>query len=357
MSNPLDEETLRENSRRLIAAAEKGDVQRVRELLPLSDPNSSDRHSALIWASTNGHAEVLKELIEASDIKRGDIFATLMRNAEVYEHAECLEVLLPYVPMFHQNSTFVFNELFVSAATNKTESCLKVLLPYVDPKANHSAALKRAVEGKHAACIEFLIPLSDTTGIDATQQLLEAVETQTLHCIKVLLPLCRSLHETNVLTEVLRHHKRPEEILEMVAPFCDPSYNDSEALFFAVKNELTQSVAVLAKVCDVSAANSRALALAEEKFLKPICEILYQNSDLRAAWETLNERLSWLKPEDVEEYKQNTHPRLYELLSIREQQEMLSQVALQAQNEQLEKRRHKDVAADGNYEEPKRRKI
>lgn len=345
-----------EHLRHFMAAVRDGHVQRVRELLPLSNPTSSERQSALIWASTNGHAEVLKELIEVSDITRGDIFATLLRNAEVYEHAECLEVLLPHIPVVYPNG-FDYLALFISAATNETDACLKVLLPYVDPKAGRSAALKRAVEGKHAACIEFLIPLSDTADIDATEQLLEAVETQTMHCIKVLLPLCRNLHQTNVLTEVLRHHKRPEEILEMVAPFCDPSYNDSEALFFAVKNEMTQSVAVLARVCDVSAANSRALALAEEKFLKPICEILYEHSDLRAAWNTLDERLSWLKKEDVEEYKQNTHPRLYDLLSIIVQQDMLAQVALQAHHEQLEKRRNNDADVNHCCEEPKRRKI
>lgn len=357
MSNTVDESRLCENTHHLTLAAEKGDVHRVRELIPLSNPNSYEWKSALIWASTNGNAEILKALIEASDITRGDIFATLMRNVEVYEHAECLEVLLPYIRSLCHNSDIVLDELFVSAATNETENCLNVLLPHVDPKRNGSVALKRAVEGKHTACIEFLTPLSDTNGIDATQQLLEAVETQTMHCIKVLLPLCRTLHETNVLTEVLRHHKHPEEILQMVAPFCDPSYNDSEALFFAVKNELTQSVAVLAKVCDVSAANSRALALAEEKFLKPICEILYENSDLRAAWETLNERLSWLKKEDIEEYKQNTHPRLYELMSIQEQQAMLTHVALLAQNEQFEKRRNKDVEEGESHEEQRRRKM
>lgn len=345
-----------EHLRHFMAAVRDGHVQRVRELLPLSNPTSSERQSALIWASTNGHAEVLKELIEVSDITRGDIFATLLRNAEVYEHAECLEVLLPHIPVVYPNG-FDYLALFISAATNETDACLKVLLPYVDPKASRSAALKRAVEGKHAACIEFLIPLSDTTDIDATQQLLEAVESETMHCIQVLLPLCRSLHETNVLTKVLHRHNRPEEILEMVAPFCDPSYNDSEALFFAVNNEMTRSVAVLAKVCDVSAGKSRALALAEEKFLKPICEILYEHSDLKAAWETLNVRLSWLKKEDVEEYKQKTHPRLYELLSIVVQQEMLAQVAAQAHHEQLEKRRNKDADVEANVEEPKRRKI
>lgn len=345
-----------ENIRHFMAAVRDGQVERMRDLLPLSNPTTSEIRSALIWASTNGHAAVLKELIDISDITRGDIFATLLRNVEVYEHAECLEVLLPHIPVVYPNG-FDYLGLFISAATNETDACLKVLLPYVDPKASRSAALKRAVEGKHAACIEFLIPLSDTTDIDATQQLLEAVESETMHCIQVLLPLCRSLHETNVLTKVLHRHNRPEEILEMVAPFCDPSYNDSEALFFAVNNEMTRSVAVLAKVCDVSAGKSRALALAEEKFLKPICEILYEHSDLKAAWETLNVRLSWLKKEDVEEYKQKTHPRLYELLSIVVQQEMLAQVAAQAHHEQLEKRRNKDADVEANVEEPKRRKI
>ena len=348
-----NEDTQNEHARSFMEAVREGNVQHVRELLSVYSPTSSERQSALIWASTNGHAAVLKQLIEVSDIQRGDIFATLLRNAEVYEHAECLEVLLPYIPNFHHNSAHVFDELFVSAATNKTESSLKVLLPYVDPKANHSAALKRAIEGKHTACIEFLIPVSDTHGIDATQQLLEAVETKEAHCVEVLLPLCSRLHETNVLTEIIRHRRHPENLLAMVAPFCNPSHNDSEALFFAVRQELTKSVAVLAQVCDVSAAHSRALALAEEKDLKAICELLYDGSDLDAAWETLNERLSWLKPEDVDEYKQHKHPRLYQL----RQQHMLATVALNAQKERLEQRRNSDDGNAAISEEPKRRKI
>lgn len=344
---------LRDNSLLLVSAAEKGDVQRVRELLPLSKPNSSEWKSALIWASTNGHAEVLKELIPLSDIKKWDIFSTLMRNAEVYEHAQCLEVLLPYIPLYYPNG-FDFDELFVSAATNKTADCLRVLLPHVNLfKYTGKAALKRAVEGKHAACVEFLLPLTDPSGIDATQQLLEAVAINDVYCIKVLLPLCHTLHETNVLTEIIRHNKYCEDVLDMVAPFCDPSYNDSEALFFAVRHELTKCVAVLAKVCDVSAANSRALALAEEKDLKSICELLYDNSDLNAAWDTLNERLSWLKKEDVEEYKQNKHPRLYQL----RQQHILTTVALNAQKERLEQRRNSDDGSVVISEELKRRKI
>jgi len=343
----------------LTEAAEEGNIHRVRELIPLCAGDIGVE--AVKWASINGHAEVLNELLPLTKISQWD-FSALIDNVKTYQRANCLEVLLPHIPTHYPRGDFNYQALFVKAAGNTSADMLKVLLPHVDPAFNNSAALKRAVSEGASRCVEFLLPLSDSSGIDASAVVLNMLANpeQTLDGFRVMLPLCRSLSETTVFSEIIRKNTHAswgytKKLLEMVAEVADASYNDSEALFLAVRNEWADCVEILAKVCDVGAANSRALVWAEEKEFKKICELLYDGSDVMVAWEELNKNLSWLKKDDLEEYKQSKHPQLYEFVSIQRQRAALTEVVNAVHSERIEQWRADNSNSTDAPEEPRRK--
>jgi len=116
--------TTPENTQFLIDAAEQGNTDEVRRLIPLSDPKYA-RSSALRIAAQNGHVQCVALLIPVSDPKEWDNFA--LQAAAVSGHSKCVELLIP-----------------VS-----------------EPKCDDSYALYRAVENGHTQCVDLLYPVSD----------------------------------------------------------------------------------------------------------------------------------------------------------------------------------------------------
>lgn len=280
------------NSNALTVAARDGDLEAVRRLLPISDPSVYD-YLPVTWAARYGYTEILQELIPVSQIERPGALASLMLWTAFEGHTECLNVLTPYTATIEVD----LNAVFKQAAIYGRVGILETLVPLVDPKYNHSQALTYAVMHRKSEAVEFLRPLSDIEGIDATQVLLEMVE------------------------------KRDEAGVKALIPLSNPRHNDSEALFVAINNHFDAGVRLLAPVSDVGSQNSRALVAALNKASNDIAELLYEGSDLRAVWDQLKK--DYYSFEDKQKY----YPRLYELMTVREQQQMLEQIALEAQAE------------------------
>ncbi len=78
--NNLDAKTLAENSDALCVAARDGELENVRRLLPVSDPNAYN-YQALTWASYYKYTDILLELIPVSDIGRAGVLQKLLNQA------------------------------------------------------------------------------------------------------------------------------------------------------------------------------------------------------------------------------------------------------------------------------------
>lgn len=81
----------------------------------------------------------------------------------------------------------VCNEVFHTAAAHNDRLTVELVLPYVDPKNDHSLALRRAVRNGHYDMVEFLIPISDPKAMKCSA-LLSAVERHDLKMVELLLP-------------------------------------------------------------------------------------------------------------------------------------------------------------------------
>ena len=64
----INEKQLQDNTKLLIEASEKGNVELIKQLIPVSDPHWYDSR-ALLKASEHGHAECVKLLIPVSNPK------------------------------------------------------------------------------------------------------------------------------------------------------------------------------------------------------------------------------------------------------------------------------------------------
>ena len=241
--NTIDEKTLAENSDALCLAAREGNIDEVRRLIPISDPSVYD-YQPLTWAVYYRYTDILRELVPVSDINRSGALHKLLDQAAVNGDAKSLEVLLSYYAATLPNDVYT-HQIFTSAAKSGNVECLNLLLPFCDPKNSDSKALKTAVLYKHIDAIEFLIPLSDTQGVQANEMLLDVVKTSEPHNSKS--------REVAVLLQL------PYLTLMTVA---DPKSNNSQAFRAAVRNNHLSCVTLLMPVSDANARNSEALRVA-----------------------------------------------------------------------------------------------
>mmetsp|Transcript_22390 Transcript_22390/g.55171 ORF Transcript_22390/g.55171 Transcript_22390/m.55171 type:complete len:167 (+) Transcript_22390:98-598(+) len=115
----------------LIAAAEAGDLGRVRELVAAGSDVSKaneDGWSPLIMASKGGHNDVVKLLLESKAAPNPDCVAhTALRAASIYGHTETLRILLaaggdPNFVSLHDRTPLM------GAAMGGHAECAKILL-------------------------------------------------------------------------------------------------------------------------------------------------------------------------------------------------------------------------------------
>jgi ankyrin repeat protein len=142
-----------ENSLALRWAADKGHLEIVKLLLPLSNPkaNNSD---ALRYAALHGHLEVVKLLLPLSDPEAYNSEA--LRSAAQNGHLEVVKLLLPVSDPKACNSYALR-----LAARNGHLEVVKLLLPLSDPKARNSEALRCASSNGHLEVVKLLSPVSD----------------------------------------------------------------------------------------------------------------------------------------------------------------------------------------------------
>lgn len=113
-----------ENTELLFEAAQDGNVEEVRRLIPISNPKHNDS-LALQVAASYGHTDCVKLLIPVSDPKTNDSAALGW------------------------------------AARYGSIECLKLLIAVSDTQSNNSVALRTAVLNGHTQCVDLLYGVSD----------------------------------------------------------------------------------------------------------------------------------------------------------------------------------------------------
>lgn len=184
------------NTQLLVQASQKGDVETVKRLLPISIPKSND-NSAFRIAATFGHLEIVKLLLPVSNPKANDSEA--LRQASYNGYTEIVKLLIPVSdPQAEDNFSLFW------AARKGYFDIVKLLIPVSDPQAADSLALEWAATFGHANIVEALIPVSNPNDYD--KALLCAAENECIECIKLLLPY--SNYNLVLTTPVLLHSER-----------------------------------------------------------------------------------------------------------------------------------------------------
>lgn len=105
-------------------AADEGDVEEVRRLIPISYC-AKWNSKPLINAARNGHTECVRLLIPVSDPKD---YNTALWFASGTGNVECVKLLLTVADPKHENS-----QSLVSAVIRKNQDIIDVLYPVSDP--------------------------------------------------------------------------------------------------------------------------------------------------------------------------------------------------------------------------------
>jgi len=148
-----------------IQAVRDGDLEKVKLLLPISDP-SENNSDAIRWASYNGHLEVVKLLLSDPRVDSSDV-NTAIRYASSNGRTEIVKFLLadPRVDPSANNS-----DAIRWASNNGHLEVVKLLLsdPRVDSSYDINAAIRYASSNGHTEIVKLLLsdPRVDWRGID-----------------------------------------------------------------------------------------------------------------------------------------------------------------------------------------------
>ena len=118
----------------------------------------TEEHSALLGAAIHGDIERMKELISVTDPKNEDSYA--LRLAAEHGQIECVKLLIPVSDPKAKDS-----DALLMAVKNGNADIIKLLIPVSDPKATDSMSLETAVRFGYKQCILPLIPVSDLSWV------------------------------------------------------------------------------------------------------------------------------------------------------------------------------------------------
>lgn len=141
------------NTKLLIKAAEMGKTSELQRLLPISDPKAHDS-LALRWAAKHGHIECVHILIPASNPL--SMHSQALRNAAEGGFSDCVAALIPVSDPKDNDS-----EALRWAADERHVECVRLLIPVSNPKDRDSEALQWAARSGAHECVDLLIDVSD----------------------------------------------------------------------------------------------------------------------------------------------------------------------------------------------------
>lgn len=138
---------------RLVDCARDGNFEEISRLLAIGADPRHNASRALSLAAEHGQAQCVKLLIPLSEPQSNNSEA--LRKAASNGHAECTLLLAPVSdPKAEDSAALRF------AAYHGQSEVVRQLIPVSDPKASHSCAIRWAAMNCHVECVKLLIPVS-----------------------------------------------------------------------------------------------------------------------------------------------------------------------------------------------------
>lgn len=151
MINTLCKNNIQQNTNLLIEAANRGDIEGVKCLIPISNPKLNGSE-ALRTAAASGHSEIVKILIPVSEpqIFNNQSLTIASQNG----HIECVKLLIPVSIL---NNKVGESHALLKAIQNGHNECVKLLAPV----SNTNSALLIALIFQNKEAVEILYSHSD----------------------------------------------------------------------------------------------------------------------------------------------------------------------------------------------------
>lgn len=151
----------RENQRALLNAFRNGCTQCVELLLPYYPGSVEEDHWLLMDAVNKGQVDMVRVLLPVSQQKTID---DALMAAAINGDYECAKELVAKATLPTKS------EALSRAALGGHLSCVKLLIPVSNPKSKESQALGYAVSMRHTQCIEVLFEVSESKKVLARLQ-------------------------------------------------------------------------------------------------------------------------------------------------------------------------------------------
>ena len=137
-------------------ACQIGDVDRVRELLQNGANPTENNNAPIAYASCNGHADIVKLLLQDGQVDPSVFYNAPIRNASYYGHPKIVEMLLQdrrVDPTDDDNYTIKY------ACLNRHIKVIELLLQdgRADPSVNDNSILRFASSFGHIKVVELLL--------------------------------------------------------------------------------------------------------------------------------------------------------------------------------------------------------
>lgn len=119
----------------------------------MSELNREQLNELFVLAQEGKREELQKRLVDFDESFDKDGFACILSGAAQYGHVSCLEMLLPYSDVAHDESLCL-----QLAAEAGHAQCVERLIPFSDPNTRSCHPLRYALVYGHLDCAKVLYP-------------------------------------------------------------------------------------------------------------------------------------------------------------------------------------------------------
>lgn len=222
--------------------------------------------------------------------------------------------MIQYLTLDQMMNTKQNTELLLEAAKNGDINEVQRLIPISNPKHQHSAALRAAIDNDHTECVKALIPVSNEydfamqaaaqhNKVEYVKMLLAlsddhemalhmAAGNNHIECVKLLLPGSQEVGGQLCLA-IQNHHNQCAQLILDDCLQKDTSYMKEWALHTAVEYGNTEAVKMLLPFVDPSIKGSQALAMTVYGENQECFDLLYPLSDPKSAFKFVEQSFGY----------------------------------------------------------------
>lgn len=172
------------------------------------------------------------------------------------------------------HTTAQFSSALVLAASEGLNDIVKILLEASDPRFQDSAALREAAANGHLECVRTLVPVSNPKAQDHHAMRAAA---QNGHAA-VVAALMSHFNVDAPWTLKIAAERGHADVVSLLIPVSNTFYNDSQALYWALKNRKTECAKRLVPVSDAEVVKKRLVAEGDDEATLILGGIVQENT-------------------------------------------------------------------------------